>query len=384
MEHIDHSKPIDAARPIAASPATPLAQLRDTTPSAPSPEAPAITPSIRDRFSKEVMPLLLCIRDSERFANNPTDIQRLHALAESPELRAVIWEHVGAYGVPHNLSLSQRQALATTMLPYIATDKEQSWNALVAITSRAVSSGDMLSYELAGRAALAAQLPHVMVELLALSFVQYETHNASRVPALKPWMKLFIENASEDSCIILLDNLVRRLSAGEVSSYDHTLSVLCQTQHPIVVQSIRNGATPPTFDKRFLEPPVSLLAGLCVCEMVAMLPVATITTYLIGGSTGMWSMYTPALAGALSIFRTLSTHRPALKALALEETAATQSFIKSPCYGHYVDKLFTKLCPLSVDRKEIADIVDAMESHPFFTNKHASWREIRQRSTNQE
>lgn len=377
MQPIETSSPVIAPAPVAVPPHEPPTTASDSTT-----EISAALPSIRDRFSKEVMPLISSIRDSERIHPHSGEIRQLRALVESPELRAVIWEHIGSYGIPYNLSLTQRQALAVSMTPYVSTDREQSWNAILRITDRAVTSSDMLTYELVGKTVLGLPLPNAMIELFALSFVKYETHNASKVPALSPWIQLFSEKASADTCVILAENLIKRLHKGEVSSYDHILTVLCQTQNPVAVHTLRNSSTPPMFNKKMAEPPVSLLAGLGVCEMVVMLPVAAIATYALGGFESVMSVYTPALAGTLAAIRTLTTHRPALRALTLEDMASAQAFIRSFCYGHYVDHLFSKLCALSAQRAEVTQILNAMESHPFFANKLAEWRQLRAHSAN--
>jgi hypothetical protein len=268
-------------------------------------------------------------------------------------------------------------------MPYVEADKEQSWSGLLKMTALAASSTDMTTYELAGRTALSAGLPDFMVELLAQPFAEYVTHNAARVPALAPWMKLFIERGSEDACGILLNALARRLEAAEFSSYDHILSVLCQSRQPLALHAIQNFANPPIFDEKSFNPPVAFLLGVSVVDAACVLPCAALGAYLLGGFETLTSQVTPLSALAFGLAHTWIIRRPALKELAREHVAETQALAKSSHYKHFAERVFEKLCALPSDRKDAAEILDMMETHPAFEDKRAEWRELRSHLTSQ-
>lgn len=337
------------------------------------------SPSLGDRFRSEVLALLSAIRTVDSSDSDSPRIRELQAVLANPEVRAVAWEHIGAHGVPCNLSLQQRRILAATLMPYIETDKEQSWNAFSRMTTLAASSTDMTTYELAGRTALRAGLPDFMVELLAQPFAEYATHNAARVPALAPWMKLFIERGSEEACGILLNALARRLEAAEFSSYDHILNVLCQSRQPLALYAIQNFATPPIFDDKAINPPMVFLLGLGVVDAARVLPCAAIAAYLLGGFETLTSQFTPLSALAFGFAYTWIVRRPALQELAREHVAQTQALAKSPHYRHFVNQVFEKLSALPSDRQDAARVLDVMEAHPAFEDVRAEWREFRSR-----
>jgi hypothetical protein len=296
----------------------------------------------------------------------------------------VAWDHIGAYGVPHNLSLSQQQILAATLMPYVGIDKDQSWSALVRMTALAASSADMKTYELAGKTALGAELPDFMIQLLALPFAAYVTHNAERIPALAPWMKLFVDHGSQDTCAILIDTLIRRLEAAEFSSYDHILSVLCQSPQPLALHAIRNCANPPLFDEKSLHPPIYFLAGLSVVDAARVIPCVVLGAYVFGGFEMMTSPITPLLALALGTAHTWIVRQPMLREAAQEHVARQAALARSPHYEHFVDKVFEKLCALSPDRKDAAEALNMMENHPTFKHKRAKWQEQRAQSARNE
>ena len=252
------------------------------------------------------------------------------------------------------------------------------------MTALAASSADMTTYELAGKTALNAALPDFMIELLAQPFAAYATHNAERVPTLTPWMKLFIERGSEEVCAIFLDTLAKRLEAAEFSSYDHILSVLCQSRQPLALHAIQNFANPPIFDEKSVNPPVGFLLGLSVVDAARVLPCAALATYLLGGFETLTSQVTPLSALALGLAHTWIIRRPALKELAREHVAETQALAKSPHYRHFAERVFEKLCALPPDRKGAAEILNRMEAHPTFEDKRAEWRELRARCELQE
>lgn len=380
MQPIDHTPSLPPKAPTASPTMTPNVERVDNTSDSPNEVAPELTPSLRDRFRSEVLPLVSAIRNVDPSDSNSPRIQELQAAIEDPQVRAVAWEHIGVYGVPHNLSLSQRQILAATLMPYVETDKEQSWNAFVRMTALAAASEDMKTYELAGKTALHVQLPDFMIELLAQPFAEYATHNAERVPALAPWMKLFVEQGSEGTCAILIDTMVRKLDAVEFSSYDHILSVLCQSRQPLALHALRNCANPPLFDEKSLNPPMSLLAGVSVIDAARIIPCVVLGAYVFGGFEMMTSPTTPLIALALGIAHTWIVRRPILKELAGEHAAQQEALARSSHYQHFVDRVFEKLCALSPDRKDAAEILDIMEIHPTFEHKRVEWRELRAKS----
>jgi hypothetical protein len=227
---------------------------------------------------------------------------------------------------------------------------------------------------------MSARLPGFMIELLALPFAEYSTHNAKQIPALAPWMKLFIELGSEDACAILVDTMVRRLEAKESSSYDHILSVLCQSRQPLALHAIGNCANPPIFDEKSVTPPVALLLGASVVDAARILPCAALAAYLLGGFDMMTSQVTPLSALAFGLAHTWIIRRPVFKELAREYVEQQQELTKSPHYRHFTDLVFKKLCALPADRTDAAAVLDIMETHPVFEDKRAKWRELRTRS----
>jgi hypothetical protein len=352
----------------------------DATVSTSSEGVPHLPTSLRDRFRSEILPLLSTIRNVDPTNTKSPIIRDFQLQFENSELRAVAWEHIGVYGAPHNLSLSQQQLLAATLMPYVGTDKDQSWSAFARMTALAASSEDMQTYELAGKTALGAELPEFMIELLAQPFAAYATHNAERVPALSPWMKLFIERGTEDSCAILIDTMVRRLEAAERSSYDHILSVLCRSPQPLALHAIRNCANPPLFDEKSLNPPMSLLAGLCVVDAARVIPFTVLGSYVFGGFAMMTSPITPLIALALGTAHTWIVRQPMLRESAREYVAQQEALARSPHYEHFVDKVFEKLCALPPERKDASEILDIMEIHPTFEHKRSEWRQLRSTS----
>ena len=377
MQPSEQTPSLHPEAPAAPLTTTPHVEKIGNSPNSTNEVSPELTPSLRDRFRSDIVPLLSAIGNVDPSDTNSTNIRDFRLRLKDPELRAVAWEHIGVYGVPHNLSLSQQQIVAATLMPYVATDQEQSWSAFVRMTALAASSEDMKTYELAGKIALSAGLPDFMIELLAQPFAEYATHNAERVPALAQWMKLFVEQGSEGACGILIDSMVRRLDAAEFSSYDHILSVLCQSRQPLALHALRNCANPPLFDEKSLNPPMSLLAGLSVVDAARIIPCVVLGAYVFGGFEMMTSPTTPLIAVALGIAHTWIVRRPILKELAAEYAAQQEALARSSHYEHFVDRVFEKLCALPPDRKDATEILDIMEIHPTFEHKRAEWRQLR-------
>lgn len=342
---------------------------------------PELTLSLGDRFRSLIIAPLSSIRGLEASDSRSSGIRAFRALLENSDVRAVAWEHIGVYGVSPTLSLSQQQVLAATLMPYVKIDQERSWNALIKMAQHAASSQDMTTYELAGRAALNAKLPAAMIELLAMPFAEYATHNAARVPALAPWMELFIDHGSEDTCTILIDTMIRKLEAAEFSSYDHILSVLCQSRQPVALHVIQNSANPPILDETFTTPPASFLIGQSIVDAVRCIPLTVLGTYVLGGVEMVTFPIVSLSALALGAVQTWLVRRPILKELARELVEGQEAFIRSSHYAHFVDRLHEKLCALPSDRADAAAILDSMENHPLFESKRAEWQRLRAQST---
>ena len=339
------------------------------------------TLSQSDRFRTQVLAPLEAIRGLDPSDASSPKMRDFKTRFEDSGVRAVAWEHIGAFGVSSALTLAQQQILAASLMPYVVTDQERSWNALIKMAQHAASSQDMTTYELAGISALAANLPDATIEHLAVPFAGYTTHNAEQVPALSPWIKLFVERGSEATCAILIDTLIQRLWAAQFSSYDHILSVLCQSRQPLALRALQNGSNPPIFDDTFATPPIPFLIGQSIVDTARFMPLVILGTYVFGGVEMVTSPTMPLISLALGSAFTWIVRRPFLKESARELVALQKEFIQSAHYDYFLGRLYEKLCALPSDRTDVATILDTMDNHPLFQSKRAEWRAMRSQST---
>lgn len=346
-----------------------------------TPETPSeLTLSVGDRFRSAVLPPLVAAGNNASSSFDSPALQDFRKRLEDPELRAVAWEHIATFGLRTDLSIPLQQLLAKTLLPYARVDRECSWEGLCSLAADAVETGDMKTYELVGITALNAELPNIIVERLSYYFAEFETHSATQVPELAPWIKLFIEHGSDVTYGVLTEGLRRKIEARQLSSYDHILTVLCEAHEPMALRYFKARLLPPILPEQYLRPPFRLLLADGVRDSLIFMPLAGAAIYEYGGLELLGSQATPLLSLALG-FGFALVRRLVIKSVAKEIEAENAQWCKTPHYEALLDRCVEKLCALPPSRADAQELLNAIEEHPALAYKRAEWQELRASSS---
>ena len=332
---------------------------------------------ISNSFRERVYPAIQRCKDFNLNAPNDPHAMSLRGLFQDPEHRETTWMYLATHGMPWNLTQGQQHALISILAPYIAEDTSCSWGGVFVLTDHSVRTDDMAMYKLLGDTVRSLEIPKDMLLMLGGCFLQCSTHNVSRQPAYTPWMELLLEKSDERMFHLASLELRERVLKGDLSTYDHILTLMCSAQSPNVSNILNSSISPPSLPSKLPEIPLRTFLMLGAHEMMTTLPLSAGVSFLMNGVSGVFSLQTVVSALFVSTVVTATRHRRTFQEMVAHEFQEIEEFLRCPSYLHYADQVYGKLCELLPSRPQVAGMLNAMDQNPVFSQRHEAWKKLR-------
>lgn len=340
-------------------------------------EAPLAVKGVGQLFAEHVMPILAGCKNFSFDRNGGAVPHNLAQFLESPQNRAVAWIHLASNGLSGSMTQPQSHALVAGLRPHIAEEPDACWLAFASVTASAVAGRDERLYQALGEIALNHSPPPQVVFLLGGSFACLITHNARQDESLKPWIELFSKRGDGPLYAGLMGEMRQRLERGELSSYDHLLTVMCNSRSQEAVQAIAAAVNPPEYflqESPVVRPSAALALSVYLSQTVKLLPASAVISFLAYGAGEVFSVNTltiAAMAGVIGSFLKFRTLTSGVRA-ALEEE---KSFVTGVPFLHFAERVYEKLSRLRDERPDLSEVLERMEAHPAFAPHIAKWRD---------
>lgn len=283
------------------------------------------------------------------------------------EKRALVWDTLQQCGMPKSLTPPQQHVLMTLLIPYVSQDGERCWKGLYRAVHDVVQERNYPLYGALGHAISKEHLPAPILFSLAEPFCDLATHNAKGEGAFAPWVDLFAGRGDGPVYLFMMERMLGRIGAGELSSYDHLLSVLCKTESPVASALLLKSLNP----KQQLPPSAVLLPspGLALSfqlfETMRMAPAAVLLSFAFSGIEGIPSLQTAigALAlGTISAVLRWNSLKSHLRHVSSEEF---EVFKRAP-FQHYAERVYRKLSEANGGSEASQKILSALEENSLY------------------
>lgn len=326
-------------------------------------------------FADQVAPLLAACKNFSLDRSSVLPQSLLEGLT-SAQTRAIAWGHLSNNGLQTIQTQSQRHALMVGLLPYVTQDGDACWPGFVAAAVSAAQAADNQLYQLLGECALKQGFSNRAIFALGESFAALSTHNAARDGALKPWIELFSKRGNEQLYCALINEVLYRIERGELSSYDHILTVLCSSPSSEAIDALARGLNQqPAAGNESIHVRLGLGTVMSVYfqQTLSMVPFCAALCLLQRNSPA--GMLLSALTAAV-IAGAVRTHFELRKLAAkISDSLEQEIFLeRSPHYMYFAEKVYGKLLRQNEPSQAARQLRKEMESHPVFVEHVARWQ----------
>lgn len=344
--------------------------------------------STGELFAAEILPNL---RGCNNFSLNqgakalPSQVR---ATLESPENRAIAWSFLGINGASSGLTQPQRHALITGLLTHLQHDRDTCMLPLTTAMEDAVAIRDYRLYQAIGEAVLEMSqgsgqaLNPFHTLLLVAPFAKLSVPNVRREDWLKPWIELFSNANNEPVHAALMNRVHHHVRNGEISTYDHLLTVLCNSHSDYNTLMLARSVNPApifTAESFGLYASPGTIVQTFIKQTTLLLPFCAGMTLVTQGASSIFSWQTVACSAALGSIISglfLKDAHSAMRATIEKE----RSFFMSRAFMHYAESVYQKLSAFRETSHKKAEILELMEAHPAFAARIGKWQ-AQQKST---
>jgi hypothetical protein len=235
----------------------------------------------------------------------------------------------------------------------------------------------MEMYKFLGDTVRPLDIPKDILPLLSRCFLRCSTHQVSQEPAYTPWIELFLEKDDKRVFYLANEELRERVLKGDLSTYDHILTLMCRSQDQEIADVLYSSVSPPTPPSALPELPLPTALILMARQMITTLPIAAGVNLFLHGVHGVLSLKTVFAATLASAWITLTIHRKKFQEMVAQEVQEADECLRGPAYVYYADKVHEKLCEFLPSRPKVAETLDSMERNPAFSERHDAWKRRR-------